>query len=217
MQCEFHHVWGVPVLQVFQECGVPPKAMARAHRAPAPIEEVSRLWTPAAGEEEPPTTAASNSLHEMVSWGAGRVGVLGRWVGVRCSSTCSLCVPRCGNSVNGWAGSEASGPGCRWRCVGTPAWQRTSRRRLRPAGPEPGRDGESQADGRLGRPKSGGGADPQGWAGAFGAALLAGTCCRWSGPPQPSSWTIQSWKWKPQTPTSGLGRGGCSSGQPQSG
>ncbi|XP_016073324.1 PREDICTED: glypican-2 [Miniopterus natalensis] len=69
--------------QVFQECGVPPKAMARAHRAPAPIEEVSRLWTPAAGEEEPPTTAASNSLHEMVWELRERLGrVRGFWAGL---------------------------------------------------------------------------------------------------------------------------------------
>uniref|UniRef100_G1PWV2 Glypican 2 n=1 Tax=Myotis lucifugus TaxID=59463 RepID=G1PWV2_MYOLU len=53
--------------QVFQECGVPPKAMARAHRALAPMEEAGRLWTAAAGaEEEQPTTAAGNSLPRMV-------------------------------------------------------------------------------------------------------------------------------------------------------
>ncbi|EPQ04552.1 Glypican-2 [Myotis brandtii] len=52
--------------QVFQECGVPPKAMARAHRALAPMEEAGRLWTAAAGaEEEQPTTAAGNSLPRM--------------------------------------------------------------------------------------------------------------------------------------------------------
>lgn len=58
---------GILVPQVFQECGVPPKAMTRARRAPAPVEEVGRFWT-AGAEEERPTTAAG-MLPRMVSWG----------------------------------------------------------------------------------------------------------------------------------------------------
>lgn len=146
IQCQFHPA-GIPVPQVFQECGVPPKAMARAHRALAPIEEVGRLWTPAAGaEEEQPTTAAGNSLPRMVSWGCwvggwARVWVLGGWVEPH---LLSLCTPRCGSSASGWTEPGASGPGCPWRCAGTPAWHWTSRRKRRPAGPEPGGAGESQ-------------------------------------------------------------------------
>lgn len=86
-------LWGIPVPQVFQECGVPPKAMARAHRALAPMEEVGRRWTAAAGvEEEQPTTAAGNSLPRMVSW-----GVWGGWVGRRVGV--------------GWVGGQACGCG----------------------------------------------------------------------------------------------------------
>ncbi|KAF5918199.1 hypothetical protein HPG69_002840 [Diceros bicornis minor] len=54
-------------LKVFQECGSPQPAPARARRAPAPREEADRLWTAAA--EERPTTAAGTSLPRLVSGG----------------------------------------------------------------------------------------------------------------------------------------------------
>lgn len=99
-----------PVLQVFQECGGPPKAPARSRRAPAPPEEVGRLWTVGV-EEERPTMASGNSLPRLVSGGqAARGHQVGGWA--RCSSAHSLCLSRCGSSVSGWAGSGASGPGC---------------------------------------------------------------------------------------------------------
>ncbi|XP_036990897.2 glypican-2 [Artibeus jamaicensis] len=67
--------------QVFQECGVPPKATTRARRAPAPVEEVGRFWT-AGAEEELPTTAAS-MLPRMVWELRERLGrVRGFWAGL---------------------------------------------------------------------------------------------------------------------------------------
>ena len=65
-------LWGVgdlfPMPQVFQECGSPQPTPARARRAPAPREEVSRLWSAAAAEERP-ATAAGSSLPQLVSRG----------------------------------------------------------------------------------------------------------------------------------------------------
>ncbi|XP_046521961.1 glypican-2 [Equus quagga] len=69
--------------QVFQECGNPPPAPARARRAPAPREEVGRLWTGAAAEEERPTTAAGTSLPRLVWELRERLGRLrGFWAGL---------------------------------------------------------------------------------------------------------------------------------------
>lgn len=66
--------------QVFHQCGTPPHAPARTRRAPAPREEVGRLWAAAAALEEQPTTAAGTSLPRLVS-GTARAGGLagGRW------------------------------------------------------------------------------------------------------------------------------------------
>ncbi|XP_023102815.2 glypican-2 [Felis catus] len=74
--------------QVFRECGNPQRAPSRARRAPAPREEVSRLWTPAAAgaagtEEERPTTAAGTSLNRLVWELRDRLGrVRGFWAGL---------------------------------------------------------------------------------------------------------------------------------------
>ncbi|VFV22899.1 glypican 2 [Lynx pardinus] len=74
--------------QVFRECGNPQRASSRARRAPAPREEVSRLWTPAAAgaagtEEERPTTAAGTSLNRLMWELRDRLGrVRGFWAGL---------------------------------------------------------------------------------------------------------------------------------------
>ncbi|XP_026981730.1 glypican-2 [Sagmatias obliquidens] len=69
--------------QVFQECGSPQPAPARARRAPAPREEVGRLWSAAAAEEERPTTAAGASLPRLVWELRERLGrVRGFWAGL---------------------------------------------------------------------------------------------------------------------------------------
>lgn len=69
-------MWGLfRVPKVFQECGSPQPARARARRAPAPREEVGRFWSAAAAaEEERPTTAAGASLPRLVSGGRPRQG-----------------------------------------------------------------------------------------------------------------------------------------------
>ncbi|XP_004442915.1 PREDICTED: glypican-2 [Ceratotherium simum simum] len=68
--------------QVFQECGSPQPAPARARRAPAPREEADRLWTAAAAEERP-TTAAGTSLPRLVWELRERLGrVRGFWAGL---------------------------------------------------------------------------------------------------------------------------------------
>lgn len=177
----FHHVWGVHVSQVFQECGVPPKAMARSRRAPAPIEEMGRLWTSAAGvEEERPTTAAGNSLPRMVSGGADRIRVLG---GRTSAATPPALFARPGV---GAAGAAGPGPGLLGRaapgCVRRPP-HGSGHHAGGGALLDRNRAGPVRARQTGGRPESRGGEDPQGPAGALGAAVLAGTCCRWSGTP----------------------------------
>lgn len=98
-----------PVLQVFQECGGPPKAPARSRRAPAPPEEVGRLWTVGV-EEERPTMASGNSLPRLVSGGAGSAGASGWWVGTLQLCPLSLLVQvwelreRLGRVRGFWAG-----------------------------------------------------------------------------------------------------------------
>lgn len=68
-------VWGLyPVPKVFQECGSPQPARARARRAPAPREDVGRFWSAAVAEEERPTSAAGASLPRLVSGGRPRQG-----------------------------------------------------------------------------------------------------------------------------------------------
>uniref|UniRef100_A0A8D0QZT8 Glypican 2 n=1 Tax=Sus scrofa TaxID=9823 RepID=A0A8D0QZT8_PIG len=68
--------------QVFQECGSPQPTPARARRAPAPREEVSRLWSAAAAEERP-ATAAGSSLPQLVWELRERLSrVRGFWAGL---------------------------------------------------------------------------------------------------------------------------------------
>lgn len=69
--------------QVFHQCGTPPHAPARTRRAPAPREEVGRLWAAAAALEEQPTTAAGTSLPRLVWELRERLGrVRGFWAGL---------------------------------------------------------------------------------------------------------------------------------------
>ncbi|XP_036760551.2 glypican-2 isoform X2 [Manis pentadactyla] len=69
--------------QVFHQCGTPPHAPARARRAPAPREEVGRLWAAAAALEEQPTTVTGTSLPRLVWELRERLGrVRGFWAGL---------------------------------------------------------------------------------------------------------------------------------------
>ncbi|XP_006155793.2 glypican-2 isoform X1 [Tupaia chinensis] len=70
--------------QVFQECGPPDPVPARNRRAPAPREEMGRLWTSVAvADEERPTTAAGTNLHRLVWELRERLGRMrGFWAGL---------------------------------------------------------------------------------------------------------------------------------------
>ncbi|XP_045728107.1 glypican-2 [Mirounga angustirostris] len=77
--------------QVFQQCGNPQRVQGRTRRAPAPREEVGRLWTSTGavgaagvpGTEERPTTPGSTSLNRLVWELRERLGrVRGFWAGL---------------------------------------------------------------------------------------------------------------------------------------
>eukprot|EP00069_Balaena_mysticetus_P002841 bmy_16100T0 len=96
-----------------QECGSPQPAPARARRAPAPREEVGRLWSAAAAEEERPTTAAGASLPRLVSGGRQAGAQVRRGAGgARTSSSRALFASRCGSSASGWAGVRGPPRSC---------------------------------------------------------------------------------------------------------
>ncbi|XP_028354270.1 glypican-2 isoform X2 [Physeter macrocephalus] len=106
--------------QVFQECGSPQPAPARARRAPAPREEVGRLWSAAAAEEERPTTAAGASLPRLVWELRERLGrVRGFWAGLpltvcgdpRVAADLSQEAAPC------WTGAGRGRPGPAWTSI----------------------------------------------------------------------------------------------------
>lgn len=194
--------------QVFQECGSPQPTPARARRAPAPREEVSRLWSAAAAEERP-ATAAGSSLPQLVSrgraWrgrGRGRGG--GRALQLRpaLSLRPGVGAPRAAEPSERLLGRAApggvrgpphgGGPLAGGGALLDRSW----------AGPvRAGRQWQR-------RRRAGGRPRGRGGAGGFGAALLAGTCHPWLGAPRLSTSTTQSWMRKPRAPTFRRGGGG---------